>query len=92
MQKSGYIFNPKVRQANSKVNRANAQSRHSGILFARANGKLCFAQLTSFCAAQNNLPFDKGGMRSEVVHPKEIICYGKSPRAFTKKQASVFKS
>jgi hypothetical protein len=30
---------------------------------------LCFALLTSFCAAQNNLPFYKGGIHSEVVYP-----------------------
>jgi hypothetical protein len=39
-----------------KVNRANSQSRPSGILCALAHGKLYFALLTSFSAAQNHLP------------------------------------
>jgi hypothetical protein len=69
MPKSKRRFIPKVRLTNYKVNRANIQSRLSGILFAQANSKLCFALLTSFPAAQNNLPFYKGGIHSEVVHP-----------------------
>jgi hypothetical protein len=69
MQKSGYISSPKVNQANPEVSRANAQSRFGGILIVLAIGKLCFALLTSFSAVQNNLPFGKGGMHSEVVHP-----------------------
>jgi hypothetical protein len=46
----------KVSNAYSKVNRANTQSRQSGILCALAHGKLYFALLTSFSAAQNHLP------------------------------------
>jgi hypothetical protein len=46
----------KVSTANLTVNRANAQSRDSGILCALAHGKLYFALLTSFSAAQNHLP------------------------------------
>jgi hypothetical protein len=45
----------KVSRANSTVNKANAQSAER-ILFAQANGKLYFALLTSFSAAQNHLP------------------------------------
>jgi hypothetical protein len=59
-----------------KVNRANAQSRHSGILCASAHGKLCFALLTSYPAAPNHLPrcLDAGGrIHSEVVYPVEDI-------------------
>jgi hypothetical protein len=63
MQKSEYISMPKtgktgrnVNLANMKVSGANAQSRPSGILIAHAIGKLCFALLTPFSAAQNNLP------------------------------------
>jgi hypothetical protein len=44
MQKSRQKFTLKIPSANSKVNRAKAQSRPSGILFAQANGKLCFMQ------------------------------------------------
>jgi hypothetical protein len=79
MQKSEYISMPeegkngcKVSRANLRVSRANAQSRLSGILFATANSKLCFALLTSFSAAQNHLPRSLeagGGTHSEVVHP-----------------------
>ena len=47
---------PKVNRANLTVNKANAQSRDSGILCALAHGKLYFALLTSFSAAQNHLP------------------------------------
>jgi hypothetical protein len=46
----------KVNNANITVNRANTQSRDSGILCALAHGKLYFALLTSFSAAQNHLP------------------------------------
>jgi hypothetical protein len=63
MQKSVYISMPetgkngcKVNMTDMTVSRANAQSRLSGILFAPANSKLCFALLTSFSAAQNHLP------------------------------------
>lgn len=47
---------PKVNRANLTVNKSNAQSRSSGILCALAHGKLYFALLTSFSAAQNHLP------------------------------------
>jgi hypothetical protein len=69
-----------INQANSKVNRANAQSRPSGILFAPANGKLYFELLISFCAAQNNLPPSpkaEGRTHSEVARPKEYFRYEK---------------
>ena len=54
-EKAGNVY-PKVNRANSTVNKANAQSRPSGILCALAHGKLYFALLTSFSAAQNHLP------------------------------------
>jgi hypothetical protein len=38
------------------VNRANAQARPSGILFAPANGKLCFVQQTSFLQHKTTCP------------------------------------
>jgi hypothetical protein len=45
----------KVSTAISKVNRANAQSRPSGILFALANGKLYFEFLKIFSVPENHL-------------------------------------
>ena len=43
MSKASRVYFP-VNKVYSKVNRANTQSRQSGILFAQANGKLCFVQ------------------------------------------------
>jgi hypothetical protein len=54
--KSQYTFTAKVNFANSKVNNANIQYRHSGILFAQANGKLCFEVLKTFSVPENHLP------------------------------------
>jgi hypothetical protein len=91
MQKSAYISIPKtgktgckVNMADIKVSKANAQSRPGGILIAHAIGKLCFALLTPFSAAQNNLPLKRGRMRSEVVHPTVNIRQLKSRRTFLK--------
>ena len=42
-EKAGNVY-PKVNRANSTVNKANAQSRPSGILCALAHGKLYFAK------------------------------------------------
>ena len=46
----------KVNTVISKVNRAKAQSRPSGILFAQANGKLYFEFLKRISGTQNHLP------------------------------------
>ena len=46
----------KVGEADSKVSRANAQSRPSGILFASANGKLYFEFLKIFSVPENTCP------------------------------------
>jgi len=43
MSRVSRVYFP-VNKVYTKVNRANAQSRQSGILFAQANGKLCFVQ------------------------------------------------
>jgi hypothetical protein len=43
-------------QSCKKVNQANTQSRPSGILFASANGKLCFEYLKTFSVPENHLP------------------------------------
>ena len=62
----------KVNQAIPKVNRAKAQSRHSGILLAQANGKLYFEFLKSISVPQNHLP-RKGEVRySEVMRPFQL--------------------
>ena len=53
MKKTRQIFTLKVGEANSQVNRANAQSRLSGILFALANGKLYFEFLKIFSVPEN---------------------------------------
>ena len=47
--------NPKCNRAITTVNRAIAQSRPSGILFAQANGKLCFEYLKTFSVPENHL-------------------------------------
>jgi len=57
---------PKSNRTNSKVNRANAQSRLSGILFALANGKLYFECLKIFSVPENHLP-QRGRTHSEVA-------------------------
>jgi hypothetical protein len=60
------------KSANPKVNRAKAQSRPSGILFAQANGKLYFEFLKIISVPQNNLPpcCTAGEVRySEVMRP-----------------------
>ncbi|GAB6013498.1 hypothetical protein [Viscerimonas tarda] len=46
----------KVSLANIKVNRADAQFRDSGILFAPANGKLYFEFLKIFSVPENTCP------------------------------------
>ena len=46
----------------TKVNRANAQSRPGGILFALANGKLYFEFLKIFSAPENHLPWQGAKM------------------------------
>jgi len=66
-----FPFSPQ-KSANPKVNRAKAQSRHSGILFAHANGKLYFEFLKIISVPQNNLPpcCAAGEVRySEVMRP-----------------------
>jgi len=66
----GSQANPKFNRAYSIINRAIAQSRICGNLFAPANSKLCFALLTSFYAAQNHLPHNRTAMgetHSEVA-------------------------
>jgi hypothetical protein len=63
MQKSKYNFRTEVaglaisivNLANSKVNRANAQSRPSRILCALAHGKLYFEFLKIFSVPENHL-------------------------------------
>jgi hypothetical protein len=65
---------PKSIRANIKVNRAIAQSRPSGILFALANGKLYFEYLKIFSVPENHLPpqyIDRGGTHSEVARSVE---------------------
>ena len=47
---------PKVSNAYSTVNKANAQSRDSGILCALAHGKLYFGATGMFPSHQNHLP------------------------------------
>ena len=95
MQKSGYIFLPetgktgrKVNRTDMKVSRANAQSRPSGILIAHAIGKLCFALLTSFSAAQNHLPRclkagEGNALRSRASERKQATT--KKPAGFRQK-------
>ena len=65
------LENPKsVELIQIKINKAKAQSRHSGISFAPANGKLCFEQRKTFAASQNHLPPTTvvgGSAHSEVV-------------------------
>jgi len=46
----------KIGKTNSQVNRANPQSRLSGILCALAHGKLYFEFLKIFSVPENNLP------------------------------------
>ena len=48
--------NPKANRVILKSNQAKAQSRHSGILFAPANGKLYFECLKIFSVPENHLP------------------------------------
>ena len=48
------------------INRANAQSRRSGILFAPANGKLCFEYLKTFSVPENHLPLQGVKNAAEV--------------------------
>jgi len=45
-----------VNPANFQFRVTDAQSRIGGILFALANGKLCFLQQTVVFAAKNHLP------------------------------------
>jgi hypothetical protein len=86
----------KVNMVNMKVSRANAQSRLSGILIAHAIGKLCFALLTSFPAAQNHLPFCKGGMppksciRWKISGKKGLQRQGKKLAGFCGKGGGLF--
>jgi hypothetical protein len=47
---------PKISKTNSTVNRANIQSRPSGILCAPAHGKLYFGATGIFPSYQNHLP------------------------------------
>jgi hypothetical protein len=56
IDKSSRFSYPNNQSLNSKVNRANAQSRPSGILCALAHGKLCFEYLKTFSAPENHLP------------------------------------
>jgi hypothetical protein len=58
--------NSKVSPVILKVNRANAQFRDSGILFAPANGKLYFEFLKIFSVPENTCPC-RGQKHSEVV-------------------------
>jgi hypothetical protein len=60
----GNRINPK--NLGSDNFRANAQSRSCGILFAQANGKLCFVQQTSFLQHKTTCP------RAEVA--RERFC------------------
>jgi hypothetical protein len=107
MQKSGYIFLPEtgktgrkvnmanmnVSGANIKVSRANAQSRPSGILIARAISKLCFGLLTSFSAAQNHLPRSlaaggRNALRSrrfiwKNFDRKQVLCIASPLKSFS---------
>jgi hypothetical protein len=83
-----------VSPANGEVNGANAQSRLSGILCAPAHGKLCFALLTSFSAAQNYLPrslMAGGENTSEVgifeVSDDRLATVGEKPAGFLQKGA-----
>ncbi|MDR1895167.1 MAG: hypothetical protein LBR10_00055 [Prevotellaceae bacterium] len=86
-----------VNPANIKVNEANAQSRLSGISSAPANGKLCFALLTSFYAAQNHAPaalMQGGENTSEVgifeVSGDRLAAAGKKPSGFPPKRMPLF--
>ena len=53
------------------VNRANTQARLSGILFALANGKLCFVQQTSFLQHKTTCP--RAIVAGEGCTPKSHI-------------------
>ena len=53
------------------VNRANAQARLSGILFASANGKLCFVLQTTFLQHKTTCPRTGEG-RAPKSHVHEL--------------------
>ncbi|MDR2148118.1 MAG: hypothetical protein LBE91_16860 [Tannerella sp.] len=55
IREAGRIIS-KVNTSNREVNRAYAQFRGSGILFAPANGKLYFAFPKIFSGTENDLP------------------------------------
>jgi hypothetical protein len=61
-----------ISPANTKVSRANVQSRPCGILLSSDNGKLYFAALKILSVPQNNLPL-QGWKRSEVAFPSKTI-------------------
>ena len=67
----------KISPANTKVSRADAQSRSGGILLSSDNCKLCFDCTETFSVHQNllaPLPLAAaGGTRSEVVRPAGIF-------------------
>jgi hypothetical protein len=67
LQKAGEKMMEVVNPANFKINRANAQIRHSGILCSLEHGKLCFVQHGCPFAAQNHLPPSRGKiLRSRI--------------------------
>jgi hypothetical protein len=68
---------PKSIPANIKANRANAQSRLSGILFALANGKLYFEFLKIFPVPENHLPLQgvKTLPKSAFLVKEKTPCY-----------------
>lgn len=56
MQKTGCISGTEDSAEGCTVIGADAQSRPCGILFAPANGKLCFVQQTSFLQHKTTCP------------------------------------